>query len=199
MNSTSHATKDVPISWQETGEVDMLPFHTFETRLKNHFKILIITFIHTAYLLSEGPNSEAWDGLDASPHLLCDPSDEEWEPMTAHDSLTRRVVSFGLVIPIASSKHYLIVPIASSKSGRRCSPPPPESSSGNSCILKDMFGTNVAYGTMQFNTTAPEGFYSVIIDEVIRENVCLYVESRTLEDVSEGEAVAWLKIFIIIQ
>ncbi|KAF6143803.1 hypothetical protein GIB67_016724 [Kingdonia uniflora] len=64
--------------------------------------------------------------------------------------------------------------------GRRCSPPPPESSSGNSCILKDMFGTNVAYGTVEFNTTAPEGFYSVIIDEVIREEACLYVESRTL-------------------
>ncbi|KAF6164080.1 hypothetical protein GIB67_017664, partial [Kingdonia uniflora] len=32
--------------------------------------------------------------------------------------------------------------------GRRCSPPPPESSSGNSCILKDMFGTNVAYETV---------------------------------------------------
>ncbi|KAF6153143.1 hypothetical protein GIB67_034865 [Kingdonia uniflora] len=39
--------------------------------------------------------------------------------------------------------------------GRGCSPPPPESSSGNSCILKDMFDTNVAYGTVQFNTTAP--------------------------------------------
>ncbi|KAF6148850.1 hypothetical protein GIB67_014221 [Kingdonia uniflora] len=48
--------------------------------------------------------------------------------------------------------------------GRRCLPPLPESSSGNSCILKDMFDTNVAYKTLQFNTAAPEGFYSVIID-----------------------------------
>ncbi|KAF6153088.1 hypothetical protein GIB67_034810 [Kingdonia uniflora] len=70
---------------------------------------------------------------------------------------------------------------------------------GNSCILKDMFGTNVAYGTVQFNTTAPEEFYSVIIDEVIREEACLHVESRTLGDVSTDEAVAWLKIFTIIQ
>ncbi|KAF6158180.1 hypothetical protein GIB67_014974, partial [Kingdonia uniflora] len=52
--------------------------------------------------------------------------------------------------------------------GRRCSPPPPESSSDNSCILKDMFGTHVAYRTVKFNITAPEGFYNVIIDEVIR-------------------------------
>ncbi|KAF6156403.1 hypothetical protein GIB67_031524 [Kingdonia uniflora] len=82
---------------------------------------------------------------------------------------------------------------------RRCSPPSPESSSDNLCILKDMFATNVAYGTVQFNTTAPEGFYSVIIDEVIRQEACLYVESRTLGDVSTGEVVAWLKIFTIIQ
>ncbi|KAF6143505.1 hypothetical protein GIB67_029674, partial [Kingdonia uniflora] len=68
--------------------------------------------------------------------------------------------------------------------GRRCSPRPPESSSGNSCILKDMFGTNVAYGTVQFNTTAPEKFYSAIINEVIHDKACLYVESRTLGDVS---------------
>ncbi|KAF6160182.1 hypothetical protein GIB67_016618 [Kingdonia uniflora] len=74
--------------------------------------------------------------------------------------------------------------------GRRCSPPPPESSSDNSCILKDMFGTNVAYRTVQFNTTAPEGFYSVIIDEVICEEACLYAESRTLGDVSAGEVIA---------
>ncbi|KAF6139700.1 hypothetical protein GIB67_017344 [Kingdonia uniflora] len=79
--------------------------------------------------------------------------------------------------------------------GRRCSPPPPESSSDNSCILKDMFGTNVAYETLLFNTTAPKGFYSVIIDEVIHEEVCLYVESCTLGDVSVGEVVAWLKNF----
>ncbi|KAF6143428.1 hypothetical protein GIB67_029597 [Kingdonia uniflora] len=83
--------------------------------------------------------------------------------------------------------------------GRRCSPPPPESLSGSSCILKDVFGTNVAYGIVQFNITAPEGFYSVIIDEVIRKEACLYVESRTLGDVSAGEVVAWLKIFTIIQ
>ncbi|KAF6142108.1 hypothetical protein GIB67_037026 [Kingdonia uniflora] len=76
------------------------------------------------------------------------------------------------------------------KDGRRCSPPPPESSSGNSCILKDMFGTNVAYGT---------GFYIVIIDKVIHEEACLYVKSCTLGDVPVGEAVAWLKIFTIIQ
>ncbi|KAF6134242.1 hypothetical protein GIB67_010041 [Kingdonia uniflora] len=83
--------------------------------------------------------------------------------------------------------------------GRRCSPLPPESSSGNSCILKDMFGTNVAYRIVQFNTTTPEGFYRVIIDEVIREEACLNVESCTLGDVSASEIVAWLKIFTIIQ
>ncbi|KAF6135381.1 hypothetical protein GIB67_027255 [Kingdonia uniflora] len=32
--------------------------------------------------------------------------------------------------------------------GRRCSSPPPESSSGNSYILKDMFGTNIDYRTV---------------------------------------------------
>ncbi|KAF6139237.1 hypothetical protein GIB67_007984 [Kingdonia uniflora] len=82
----------------------------------------------------------------------------------------------------------------STSQGRRCSPPPPESLSDNSCILKDMFGTNVAYGIVQFNITTPEGFYSVIIDKVICEEACLYVESRTLGDVSTCEAVAWLKI-----
>ncbi|KAF6172246.1 hypothetical protein GIB67_024868 [Kingdonia uniflora] len=54
-------------------------------------------------------------------------------------------------------------------------------------------------GDLEFNTTAPEGYYSAIIDEVIREEACLYVGSRTLGDVSAGEAVAWLKIFTIIQ
>ncbi|KAF6161542.1 hypothetical protein GIB67_009421 [Kingdonia uniflora] len=80
--------------------------------------------------------------------------------------------------------------------GRQRSPPPPESSSGNSCILKDRFGTNVAYGTVQFNTTAPEGFYNVIIDKVIREDACLYVESRTLGDVSAGPDKLWAKALI---
>ncbi|KAF6142616.1 hypothetical protein GIB67_015102 [Kingdonia uniflora] len=47
-----------------------------------------------------------------------------------------------------------------------------------------MFGTNVAYGTVQFNTVASEGFYSAIIDEVIHEAASLYVESCTLGDVS---------------
>ncbi|KAF6149029.1 hypothetical protein GIB67_030496 [Kingdonia uniflora] len=32
----------------------------------------------------------------------------------------------------------------------------------------------------------PEGFYSVIVDKVIREEACLYVEIRTLGDVSVG-------------
>ncbi|KAF6161793.1 hypothetical protein GIB67_008554 [Kingdonia uniflora] len=82
--------------------------------------------------------------------------------------------------------------------GRRCLLPPLESSSGNLCILKDMIGTNVAYGTVQFNTTVPEEFYSVIIDEVICDEACLYVGSRTLGDVSAGKAAAWLKIFTII-
>ncbi|KAF6172265.1 hypothetical protein GIB67_024887 [Kingdonia uniflora] len=82
----------------------------------------------------------------------------------------------------------------STSQGRRCLPPPPELSSDNSCILKDMFGTNVAYGTVQFNTTTPEGFYNVIIDEVICKEACLYVKSCTLGDVSANEAVAWLKI-----
>ncbi|KAF6135324.1 hypothetical protein GIB67_027198 [Kingdonia uniflora] len=45
----------------------------------------------------------------------------------------------------------------------------------------------------------PEGVYTVIFDEVIREEAYLYVDSRTLGDVSTGEAVAWLKIFTIIQ
>ncbi|KAF6176112.1 hypothetical protein GIB67_000206 [Kingdonia uniflora] len=101
--------------------------------------------------------------------------------------------------PRRAYMHHPFENNVSTSQGRRCSPPPPESSSGNSYILKDMFGSNVAYGTVQFNTTTPEGFYSVIIDEVIRKEACLYVESRTLGDVSAGEAVAWLKIFTIIQ
>ncbi|KAF6155506.1 hypothetical protein GIB67_017861 [Kingdonia uniflora] len=44
----------------------------------------------------------------------------------------------------------------------------------------------------------PEGFYSVIVDEVIREEAYLFVESRTLGDISTGEVEAWLKIFTII-
>ncbi|KAF6150671.1 hypothetical protein GIB67_020754, partial [Kingdonia uniflora] len=80
--------------------------------------------------------------------------------------------------------NYMTNTESSRAKGRRCSPLPPQSSSGNSCILKDMFGTNVAYGTVQFNTTAPKGFYSVIIVEVIHEDACLYVESRTHGDVS---------------
>ncbi|KAF6136938.1 hypothetical protein GIB67_025772 [Kingdonia uniflora] len=39
--------------------------------------------------------------------------------------------------------------------------------------------------------TVPEGFYSVIIDEVICKEVCLYVESHTLGDVSAGSS--WKK------
>ncbi|KAF6143431.1 hypothetical protein GIB67_029600 [Kingdonia uniflora] len=45
----------------------------------------------------------------------------------------------------------------------------------------------------------PEGFYSVIVYEVIREEAYLFVESRTLGNISIGEVVAWLKIFTIIQ
>ncbi|KAF6138594.1 hypothetical protein GIB67_032488 [Kingdonia uniflora] len=45
----------------------------------------------------------------------------------------------------------------------------------------------------------PGGFYSVIVDEVIYEEAYLFVESRTLGDISTGEVVAWLKIFTIIQ
>ncbi|KAF6135712.1 hypothetical protein GIB67_028283, partial [Kingdonia uniflora] len=70
--------------------------------------------------------------------------------------------------------------------GRRCSPPPPELSTGNSCILKDMFRTNAAYGTVQFNTTASKGLYGVIIDEVIRKEACLYVDRHIHGDVSAG-------------
>ncbi|KAF6143429.1 hypothetical protein GIB67_029598 [Kingdonia uniflora] len=72
--------------------------------------------------------------------------------------------------------------------GRQCSPPPPEASSDNSCILKDMFSTHVACGTVQFNSTTSEGFYSVMIDEVICEEACLHVEScSTLGDVPVGK------------
>ncbi|KAF6136444.1 hypothetical protein GIB67_028663 [Kingdonia uniflora] len=45
----------------------------------------------------------------------------------------------------------------------------------------------------------PERFYSVIVDELIREEVYLFVENRTLSDISTGEVEAWLKIFTIIQ
>ncbi|KAF6174358.1 hypothetical protein GIB67_027829, partial [Kingdonia uniflora] len=117
-----------------------------------------------------------------------------------HRQLEKRVAAFeSRESPRGAYMHRLFEHNVSTSQGRRCSLPPPESSNDNSCILKDMFGTNVAYGTVQFNTIAPEGFYSVIIDEVIHEEACLYVESRTLGDVSAGEAVDWLKIFTIIQ
>ncbi|KAF6154606.1 hypothetical protein GIB67_010939, partial [Kingdonia uniflora] len=108
-----------------------------------------------------------------------------------HRQLEKKVAAFeSRESPRGAYMHRHFENNVSTSQGRRCSPPPPESSSDNSCILKDMFGTNVANGTMQFNTAAPEGFSSVIINEVIREEARLNVESHTLGDVSANEAVA---------
>ncbi|KAF6142505.1 hypothetical protein GIB67_039469 [Kingdonia uniflora] len=86
-----------------------------------------------------------------------------------HRQLEKRVLAIeSRESPSRANMHRPFENNVSTSQGRRCSPPPPESLSNNSCILKDMFGTNVAYEIMQFNTTAPEGFYSVIIDKVIR-------------------------------
>ncbi|KAF6168764.1 hypothetical protein GIB67_012162 [Kingdonia uniflora] len=67
--------------------------------------------------------------------------------------------------------------------------PPPDGVRGRNCIMKDMYSGTVAYGSIQFSGVAPEGFYRVIVDEVIHDDVQLFMEGGTLGDISSGEAV----------
>ncbi|KAF6147599.1 hypothetical protein GIB67_031590 [Kingdonia uniflora] len=71
--------------------------------------------------------------------------------------------------------------------------PPPDGVRGRNCIIKDMYGGTIVYGSIQLSGVAPEGFYRVIVDEVIRDDVQLFMEGGTLGDISLGETVVWYK------
>ncbi|KAF6173618.1 hypothetical protein GIB67_022977 [Kingdonia uniflora] len=67
--------------------------------------------------------------------------------------------------------------------------PPPNGARGRNCIMKDMFGKTITYKSIQLSGVAPEGFYHVIVDEVILNDVQLFMEGGTLGDISSGETV----------
>ncbi|KAF6170233.1 hypothetical protein GIB67_038766 [Kingdonia uniflora] len=67
--------------------------------------------------------------------------------------------------------------------------PPPNGVRGRNCIMKDMFGRTIAYKSIQLSGVTPEGFYCVIVDEVILDDVQLFMEGGTLGDISSGETV----------
>ncbi|KAF6155144.1 hypothetical protein GIB67_019670 [Kingdonia uniflora] len=48
---------------------------------------------------------------------------------------------------------------------------PPDGARGKNCIMKDMYGKTIAYKSIQLSGVAPEGFYRVIVDEVILNDV----------------------------
>ncbi|KAF6135674.1 hypothetical protein GIB67_028245 [Kingdonia uniflora] len=50
----------------------------------------------------------------------------------------------------------------------------------------------VAYGSIQLSGVAPEGLYRFIVDEIIRNDVQLFMEGGTLGDISSGETVVLL-------
>ncbi|KAF6150768.1 hypothetical protein GIB67_020851 [Kingdonia uniflora] len=54
--------------------------------------------------------------------------------------------------------------------------PPTDGVRGRNCIMKDMYGGTVAYESILLSGVAPEEFYRVIIDEVIRDDVQLFME-----------------------
>ncbi|KAF6175005.1 hypothetical protein GIB67_026493 [Kingdonia uniflora] len=63
--------------------------------------------------------------------------------------LKKRVAAFeSHESPCGAYMHHPFENNVSTSKGRQCLPPPPESSSCNSCILKDMFNTNVVYRTV---------------------------------------------------
>ncbi|KAF6167479.1 hypothetical protein GIB67_031680 [Kingdonia uniflora] len=64
--------------------------------------------------------------------------------------------------------------------------PPPDGVRGINCIMKDMYGGTVAYGSIQLSGVAPEGFYRVIVDEVIRDDLQLFMEGGTLVDMKSS-------------
>ncbi|KAF6153194.1 hypothetical protein GIB67_016673 [Kingdonia uniflora] len=66
---------------------------------------------------------------------------------------------------------------------------PPDGARGRKCIMKDMYGRTIAYKSIQLSGVAPEGFYRVIVDGVILDDVQLFMEGGTQGDISSGETV----------
>ncbi|KAF6134536.1 hypothetical protein GIB67_028557 [Kingdonia uniflora] len=71
--------------------------------------------------------------------------------------------------------------------------PPPDGVRGRNCIMKYMYGGTVPYGSIQLSGVAPGGFYRVIVDEVIHDDVQLFMEGGTFGNISSGETVLWYK------
>ncbi|KAF6139829.1 hypothetical protein GIB67_009676, partial [Kingdonia uniflora] len=71
--------------------------------------------------------------------------------------------------------------------------PPTDGVRGRNCIMKDMYSETVAYESILLSGVAPEEFYRVIIDEVIHDDVQLFMEGSTLGDISSDETVVWYK------
>ncbi|KAF6156996.1 hypothetical protein GIB67_039757, partial [Kingdonia uniflora] len=74
--------------------------------------------------------------------------------------------------------------------------PPTDGVRGRNYIMKDMYGGTVVYESILLSGVAPEEFYRVIIDEVIRDDVQLFMEGGTLGDISSDETIVWYKSLI---
>ncbi|KAF6144873.1 hypothetical protein GIB67_001884 [Kingdonia uniflora] len=58
---------------------------------------------------------------------------------------------------------------------------------------------NISYGSIQLSGVAPEGFYRILVDEVIRDDVQLFMEDGTLDDISSGrEATGFCDIVKVV-
>ncbi|KAF6177066.1 hypothetical protein GIB67_015941 [Kingdonia uniflora] len=49
--------------------------------------------------------------------------------------------------------------------------PPPDGARGRSSIMKEIYSRTIAYKSIQLSGLAPEGFYRVIVDEVILDDM----------------------------
>ncbi|KAF6146601.1 hypothetical protein GIB67_008887 [Kingdonia uniflora] len=82
-------------------------------------------------------------------------------------SLRRDIINLGK--PRLQSAYKLIVTSRMQHATRDL--PPTDGVRGRNCIMKDMYGGIVAYESILLSEVAPEEFYRVIIDEVIRDDV----------------------------
>ncbi|KAF6153158.1 hypothetical protein GIB67_031112 [Kingdonia uniflora] len=70
---------------------------------------------------------------------------------------------------------------------------PPDGVRDRNYIMKDIYGGTVAYRSIQLSGVASKEFCHVIVDEVIHDNVQLFMEGGTLGDISSSETVVLYK------
>lgn len=60
------------------------------------------------------------------------------------------------------------------------------------CKVHHMINKNIiAYGRLQGTESPEEGFYRIVLDEIIDGNVDLFDGERKLEDVMIGDVIDW--------